>query len=76
MIGSVLLGTCWQRFRLHLARDVLDAGAKSNAEMLAAAIRTIFAQPDAAHVTEQFEVIAAMTALPTTEIDAPQLLAA
>ena len=31
---------------------------KGNAEMVAAAIRTIFAQPDAEHVHEQFEVIA------------------
>ncbi len=30
--------------------------------MVAAAIRTIFAQPDAAHVSEQFEVIATMLA--------------
>ena len=28
--------------------------------MVAAAVRTIFAQPDAEHVTEQFEVIATM----------------
>ena len=35
---------------------------KSNAEMVAAAIRMIFAQPDAAHVAEQFEVIATMLA--------------
>jgi putative transposase len=31
-----------------------------NNEMVAAAIRTIFAQPDTAHVIEQFETIAAM----------------
>ena len=39
---------------------MLDAVSKTNAEMVAAAIRTIFAQPDAAHVSEQFEVIATM----------------
>ena len=33
---------------------------KGNAEMVAAAIRTIFAQPDAAHVREQLDVIAGM----------------
>ena len=33
---------------------------KGNQEMVAAAIRTIFAQPDAEHVHEQFEVIAEM----------------
>ena len=61
-IGSVLLGASWQRCRVHFTRNVLDAVAKSNAEMVAAAIRTIFAQPDAAHVAEQFEVITTMLA--------------
>ncbi|GAA4081742.1 transposase-like protein [Nocardioides kongjuensis] len=41
-------------------RNVLAVVPKGNAEMVAAAIRTIFAQPDAEHVGEQFEVIAAM----------------
>lgn len=59
-IGSVLLGSSWQRCRVHFTRNALDAVAKSNAEMVAAAIRTIFAQPDAAHVAEQFEVITTM----------------
>jgi len=59
-IGSVLLGSSWQRCRVHFTRNVLDAVSKTNAEMVAAAIRTIFAQPDAAHVHEQFDVIATM----------------
>ncbi|MHB1011261.1 MAG: IS256 family transposase [Propionibacteriaceae bacterium] len=59
-IASVLLGSSWQRCRVHFTRNVLDAVSKTNAEMVAAAIRTIFAQPDAAHVVEQFEVIATM----------------
>ncbi len=33
---------------------------KGSAEMVAAAIRTIFAQPDATHVHEQLQVIAGM----------------
>ena len=33
---------------------------RGNTEMVAAAIRTIFAQPDTKHVIEQFETIAAM----------------
>ena len=41
-------------------RNVLGVVPKGNAEMVAAAIRTIFAQPDSEHVVEQFEVIAAM----------------
>ena len=50
----------WQRCRVHFMRNVLAIVPKGNQEMVAAAIRTIFAQPDAEHVHEQFEVIAAM----------------
>jgi transposase-like protein len=59
-ISSALIGSSWQRCRVHFTRNALGVVAKSNAEMVAAAIRTIFAQPDAAHVAEQFEVIATM----------------
>jgi len=45
---------------VHFLRNVLAQVPKGNNEMVAAAIRTIFAQPDAEHVTEQFEVIATM----------------
>jgi hypothetical protein len=38
-------------------RNVLAIVPKGNAEMVAAAIRTIVAQPGAEHVGEQFEVI-------------------
>ena len=48
------MGVC----RVHFLRNVLGVVPKGNAEMAAAAIRTIFAQPDAAHVHEQHEVIA------------------
>ena len=59
-IGAVLLGAAWQRCRVHFMRNVLAVVPKGNQEMVAAAIRTIFAQPDAEHVHEQFEVIATM----------------
>ena len=59
-IGSVFIGAAWQRCRVHFMRNVLAVVPKGIVEMVAAAIRTIFAQPDAAHVHEQFEVIAAM----------------
>jgi hypothetical protein len=39
---------------------VLARVPKGSAEMVAAAIRTIFAQPDASHVHEQLDVIAGM----------------
>jgi putative transposase len=59
-IAAVLLGAAWQRCRVHFLRNVLAAVPKGNAEMVAAAIRTIFAQPDQQHVREQLDVIAGM----------------
>jgi putative transposase len=45
---------------VHFLRNVLAQVPKGSAEMVAAAIRTIFAQPDAAQVREQLGVIAGM----------------
>jgi len=59
-IASVLLGASWQRCRVHFLRNVLAAVPKGHAEMVAAAVRTIFAQPSPVHVRDQLEVIAAM----------------
>jgi putative transposase len=42
------------------ADNVLARVPKGSAEMVAAAIRTIFAQPDAEHVREQLDTIASM----------------
>jgi putative transposase len=41
-------------------RNVLARVPRGNAEMVAAAIRTTFAQPDAEHVHSQLDVIAGM----------------
>src|SRR6266508_4324630 len=57
-IGAVLLGAAWQRCRVHFLRNVLTRIPKGSAEMVLAAIRTIFAQPDAAAVGEQLDEIA------------------
>jgi putative transposase len=59
-IAAVLLGSSWQRCRVHFLRNVLAQVPKGNAEMVAAAIRTVFAQPDAGHVRDQLDVIAGM----------------
>jgi transposase-like protein len=59
-IAAVLLGAAWQRCRVHFLRNVLAQVPKGSAEMVAAAIRTVFAQPDAVHVREQLDVIAGM----------------
>ena len=59
-IEAVLIGAAWQRCRVHFLRNVLAQIPKGQAEMVAAAIRTIFAQPDAGHVRDQLDVIAGM----------------
>src|SRR3712207_2624229 len=59
-IASVLLGASWQRCRVHFLRNVLAAVPKGSAEMVAAAIRTIFAQPTAAEVRDQHDKVAGM----------------
>ena len=59
-INAVLIGSAWQRCRVHFMRNVLAVVPKGNSEMVAAAIRTVFAQPDAARVSEQFDTIAVM----------------
>jgi putative transposase len=59
-IEAVLLGTSWQRCRVHFMRNVLAKIPKASGEMVGAAIRTIFAQPDATHVQAQFDEITTM----------------
>jgi putative transposase len=59
-IAEVMIGSGWQRCRVHLMRNLLARVPRANAEMVAAAVRTIFAQPDATAVGEQFERITTM----------------
>ncbi|PRX63810.1 transposase-like protein [Nonomuraea fuscirosea] len=59
-ISAVLLGAAWQRCRVHFLRNVLASVPKGSAEMVAAAIRTIFAQPTPDMVRDQLAVIASM----------------
>lgn len=54
------MGAAWQRCRVHFLRDVLTRIPKGSAEMVFAAICTIFAQPDTAAVRDQLDEIAAM----------------
>jgi transposase-like protein len=56
-IAKCFVGAGWQRCRVHFVRNLLDKVTKANAEMVAAAVRTIFAQPDAAAVDAQFDRI-------------------
>jgi putative transposase len=59
-IEAVLLGASWQRCRVHFMRNVWAKIPRASGEMVAAAIRTIFAQPDQAHVAAQFDEITTM----------------
>ena len=59
-IGAVFVGASWQRCRVHFMRNVLSKVPKASAEMVAAAIRTVFAQPDAVHVRSQLDEAARM----------------
>jgi putative transposase len=61
-IEAVLIGTSWQRCRVHFMRNVLAKIPKASGEMVAAAIRTVFAQPDRDHVEAQFDEITTMLA--------------
>ncbi len=58
-INKVLSGASWQRCRVHFMRNALARVPKGQSEWVAAAIRTIFAQPDAQLVRTQVETVAA-----------------
>lgn len=66
---------------MHFLRNVLAQVPKGSAEMVAAAIRTIFAQPKADMVREQLNVIAGMLGRQSAKVEtmlrdaAPNLLA-
>jgi putative transposase len=61
-IAAVMAGAAWQRCRVHFLRNVLARVPKASAEMVAAAIRTIFAQPTGQEVVDQVDKVAAMLA--------------
>jgi transposase-like protein len=59
-IASVFIGSTWQRCRVHFMRNVLSRVPKASGDMVMAAIRTVFAQPDAGHVHRQLDEVVAM----------------
>jgi putative transposase len=59
-IQAVFVGSAWQRCRVHFLRNVLAKVPKASAEMVAAAVRTIFAQPDTEHVRSQLQEVCRM----------------
>jgi putative transposase len=59
-IATVLQGAAWQRCRVHFMRNALAKVSKGHGEMVAATIRTIFAQPTGPKVREQVDNVAAL----------------
>jgi putative transposase len=57
-VGSTLDGAAWQRCRVHLLRDILTHVPRHAAAMVAAFVRTIFAQPDEAAARAQLQAVA------------------
>ena len=58
-IAKVFPGASWQRCRVHFIRNVLVKVPKNHQQMVAAMVRTVFAQPDAVHVERQIKEVAA-----------------
>ena len=57
-IAAVLQGASWQRCRVHFVRNALALVPKAAAQMVAATIRTVFVQPDAAAARENWRRVA------------------
>lgn len=56
-INQVLTGASWQRCRVHFMRNLLAHIPKGNKAMVAAAVRTIFAQPNRKAASEQLTMV-------------------
>ena len=61
-VRRVLVGSSWQRCRVHFNRNILARVGKNHGEMVTATIRTIFAQPDADAARAQLRTVADMLA--------------
>lgn len=56
-IRKVLVGSSWQRCRVHFLRNLLSHVPKSAQTLVAALVRTIFAAPDKASAHAQLETV-------------------
>ncbi|MER5886444.1 IS256 family transposase [Streptomyces sp. NPDC001941] len=61
-VRKVMLGAGYQRCRVHFLRNTFAVIPKDSAELVAATIRTIFAQPTADLVRTQLDAVADMLA--------------
>jgi len=56
-IGRCFQGAAWQRCRVHAMRNLLSAAPHRQRAMIAALVRTVFAQPDAATARLQLRAV-------------------
>ena len=59
-IARCFQGCCWQRCRVHFARNLLVTVPKASQDMVAAALRSVFVQQEAAAVEAQWEQVIGM----------------
>ena len=59
-VSRMFQGSSWQRCRVHFARNLLQTVPKGQQEMVAAALRSVFAQQGRGAVEEQWDQVAAM----------------
>lgn len=57
-VNTVFAGASWQRCRVHFVRNVLAHIPKGDKAMIAAGVRTIFAQPDRKAAGQQLRYVA------------------
>jgi putative transposase len=57
-ISAVLHGASWQRCRVHFVRNALALVPKAAAQLVAATIRTVFAQPEPEMARQQWRHVA------------------
>ena len=56
-IRRVLQGSAWQRCRVHALRNLMSVAHHQHRQIIAALIRTIFAQPDATSASDQLHSV-------------------
>lgn len=61
-IQRMLQGCCWQRCRVHFARNLLQRVPKAHQGMVTAALRSVFSQEDAVGLVERWDDLAASLA--------------
>ena len=54
-IRRMLQGSCWQRCRVHFARNLLQRVPKAHQGMVTAALRSVFAQEKASEIEARWD---------------------